>query len=174
MRLAPPGANPQRAAFTLLEVLAVVALIAVLTGIVIGVGRRAIEASRATRARAELAVLASALESYKRVYGDYPRTDDAAQLLRALLGQRGPASEAEINGRALLETARFRISEGMLVDPWDQPYEYAYKIPAAGWANVRFVLYSRGPDRGAFSRLLAGGFVDATAPANQDNIHANP
>ena len=174
MRLVPRGANPKRAAFTLLEVLAAVALMAVLTGIVIGVGRRAAETARTTRARAELAVIATALEGYRRAYGDYPRTDDAAQLLRALLGQRGPVSDTTINGRAWLETGRFTVAGGVLVDPWDQPYVYIYKIPAAGWANARFVLYSRGPDRDHFSRLTTGGFPDATVTANADNIYANP
>jgi general secretion pathway protein G len=173
MRLAPRGASPQRAAFTLLEVMAVVVLIAVLAGIVIGVGARASETARATRARAELAVLAAALESYKGVHGDFPRTDDPTQLLRALLGQRDPVSEATIAGRAFLDTARFTVSGGRLMDPWDQPYAYTYKIPAAGWTNVRFVLYSRGPDRSDFSRLTSGGFVDATAAANADNLYAN-
>src|SRR4051812_15204943 len=134
MALAPAGANPQRAAFTLLEVLAVVALMAILSAIVFGLGRRALETGRAARARAELAVIAAALESYKRAYGDYPRTGDPAQLLRAMLGQRGPTSEAASTGRATLDTGRLTLSGGVIVDPWEQPYLYIYKTPAAGWA----------------------------------------
>jgi general secretion pathway protein G len=172
MKLAPRGASVDRAAFTLLEVLTVVTLVAILAGLVLGVGGRAIEAGRAARARAELAAVAAALEAYKRTYGDYPRTDDASQLLRALLGQRGPAADAIIAGRPLLENARFSIVGGVLVDPWERPYVYVYKTPAVGWTNPSYVLYSAGPDRSDFSRLMSGGFPDATAPGNEDNIHA--
>jgi general secretion pathway protein G len=165
--------HPRPPAFTLLELLAVIALLAILSGLVLGVGRRAVESGRIARARAELAAIGAALETYSRTYGDYPRTDDAAQLLRALLGRRGPASNAAINGRALLEPAKFTITNDRLVDPWGQPYRYNYKRPGDAWTNPAFVLYSCGPDQSDFSRLTKGGFVDATAAANADNIHAN-
>jgi hypothetical protein len=89
-----------------------------------------------------------------------------------LLGQRGPNSEVVVSGRALLEAARFTIRDGVLIDPWDQTYVFVYKTPAAGWTNSQFVLYSNGPDQSDFSRLMSGGFPDATAPVNADNIHA--
>ena len=103
----------------------------------------------------------------------YPRTDDEAQLLRALLGRRGPASDAAISGRAVLEAARFTITGGRLLDPWERPYAYAYKVPAGGWTNPGFVLYSAGPDGGDNAALLPGGFPEVASPANVDNIHAN-
>lgn len=162
-----------RAAFTLLELLTVLVIVGLLAGIVIGVGRRAGERGKVARARAELAVLGAALESYRLSHGDYPRTDDASQLLRALLGRRGPDSDRTISGRALIEAARFTIADGMLLDPWERPYRYAYQSPAGGWTNPGYVLYSAGPDGIEISRLLAGGFPDASAEPNKDNIHAN-
>jgi general secretion pathway protein G len=172
MSLAPPGANPARAAFTLLELLSVITIIALLAGLVIGVGRRAAESGKVARARAELAVLGAALESYKRTHGDYPRTEDEAQLLRALLGRRGPVAEKAIDGRALIETARFTIAGDVLLDPWGQSYVYFYKTTAP-WSNSSYVLYSAGPDGRENPRLLAGGFPDAAGAGNADNIHAN-
>jgi general secretion pathway protein G len=160
------------AAFTLLELLAVIAILAVLASLVVGVGRRATASARIARAKTELAAIGAALETYKRTFGDYPRTDDGSQLLRALLGRRGPTSDAAITGRALLETARFTVSGDVLVDPWDRPFVYVYKVPAGGWTNPGFVLYSCGPDQIDFPRLMSGGFPDATATANADNIHA--
>lgn len=160
------------AAFTLLELLVVLAIVGVLTGLVIGVGRRAAESGRVSRAKVELAAIAGALEAYKRHFGDYPRTDDEVQLLQALLGRRGPASVVAINAPAQIETARFTVNADKLVDPWGQPYVYAYKV-SAGWTNPGFVLYSCGPDQSDFSRLRTGGFPDATAAANADNIAAN-
>src|SRR5687768_3533093 len=99
----PSRASGRReTAFTLLELLAVSALIAILSAIILGVGGRASESGKTARVKAELAAIGAALEAYKRAYGDYPRTDDEGQLLRALLGQRGPVSAATVNGRALL------------------------------------------------------------------------
>ncbi|MBI2497844.1 MAG: type II secretion system protein [Opitutae bacterium] len=185
---APSGATGRRAAFTLLELLAVTALIAILAGIVLGVGRRASDAGRIARARAELAALSVALEGYRRAQGDYPRTDDESRLLQSLIGKRDPANTA-ISGRAQLEPARFVIArlaapgipvdpfavvDSALVDPWGRPYVYVYKVPAGGWANSGFVLCSAGPDGKDSGALLPGGFADSAPPENADNIYANP
>lgn len=161
-----------RQAFTLLELLAVIALIAILAGIVIGVGRRASGAGKTARAKAELAALGAALEAYKFTFGDYPRTDDEVQLHRALLGRRGPASDATITGRVFIETARFTIAGDVLLDPWERPYVYTYKSTAP-WNNSSYVLYSIGSDGSDSPALLAGGFPDVAPAANADNIYAN-
>ena len=176
---APTRATARRAGFTLLELLIVAGLIALLTGLALGVGRRALETGKIARARSELAVLTTALECYRGTYGDYPRTADAARLLQSLLGRRDPANGAR-QGRAGIELAKFTTGGDrdpladdsvMLVDPWGRPYVYAYKSPASGWMNAGFVLYSTGSD-GADSPLLAGGSVDFSAPENADNIYA--
>lgn len=158
--------------FTLLELLAVIGIIAVLAGIVIGVGRRASESGKTARAKAELAALGAALDAYKRQYGDYPRTDDEVQLLQALVGQKGPTG-SDITGRALIEGAKFTFVGGVLADPWERAYVYVYKVPASGWTNSSFVLYSVGPDGADTPTLLTGGFPDVASAGNADNIHAN-
>lgn len=182
---APPGAIRQRAAFTLLELLAVITLLALLAGLVLGVGRRAVETGRTARAKAELAALSAALESYRRTCGDYPQTDEEARLLQSLMGKRGPLG-AVIAGRSALETARFVIARpatpdapadpladpaAVLLDPWGQPYVYAYKSQTP-WTNSGFVLYSIGPDGRDSAALLAGGLIDSTPTENLDNIYA--
>ncbi|MBI2515401.1 MAG: type II secretion system protein GspG [Opitutae bacterium] len=181
MFLAPAGATKPRAAFTLLELLAVLALIAVLTGLVLGGGRYANEHGRTARAKAELAALSAALEAYQRAYGDYPQTDDEARLLQSLLGRRGPLG-ATVAGRPLIETVKFTTADAhdpfidataVLADPWGRAYVYAYKVPAVGWSNPGYVLYSPGPDGKESGALLPGGLVDSTSPENADNLYAN-
>ena len=177
---APSGANSNRAGFTLLELLAVVGIIAILAGLVLGVGRHAIESGKISRAKCELTVLAAALESYKRSYGDYPQTDDEARLLQSLIGRRGPQNAA-LTGRGFIESAKFATAGALdpftnptavVIDPWDQSYVYAYKSQTP-WTNPGFVLYSIGPDGADSPALLSGGLIDPAPPANADNLHAN-
>lgn len=176
-------------AFTLLELLAVTAIIAVLTGIVIGVGRRASEAGKVARAKAEIAALSAALEAYKRQYGDYPRTNDGAILVQSLIGRLGPTGTTlSPTGRTLIEAAKFHLAlaadpdvavdpfanmSAVLIDPWSRPYRYVHKTGGGSWANPSFVLYSIGSDGLDSPALLTGGFIDVAQPENADNLYAN-
>ncbi|MFZ9853960.1 MAG: type II secretion system protein [Limisphaerales bacterium] len=59
-------------AFSLIELLVVISIIAVLAGLVVGVAPVASKRMREARIRAELAALVTAIESYKARYGVYP------------------------------------------------------------------------------------------------------
>lgn len=76
-----PIAHPHRRshAFTLLELLTVVAVLAILSGIAIGGVRGARTRAELARARSDLAALVTALEEYKRVFGDYPQLGEFTQ-----------------------------------------------------------------------------------------------
>lgn len=107
--LIPRGRGAYQA-FTLIELLAVIAIIGVLAGITFGVVDGVRKRAAISRAKSELAILAQALEGYKRQYGDYPMvqasvesnedatvipasplvTDRAYFLYQALAGYMGP------------------------------------------------------------------------------------
>ncbi|MBL9215157.1 MAG: type II secretion system protein GspG [Opitutaceae bacterium] len=170
-------ARDKRGAFTLIELLAVLALLGLLAGLVATGVAQAVERARSDRAEAELAVLAAALEEYRRAFGDYPRTDSGAGLLAALLGKKDPGM-APIEARPLLDISRFTVVGGegdsRLLDPWGLPYAYAYRVPDSGWVNPLYVLCSRGPDGAMAPGLVAGGFPERRAGENADNRYAEP
>jgi type II secretory pathway pseudopilin PulG len=149
------------AGFSLMEVLAIVAVLMVLMGIGARVGSGVAHRSREATARSQMAALASALASYKLHYGDYPQTERAEDLYDALTGRLGPKiTPLNPPGKAFLTNlGRFSLStpanlgvasglgSNTLLDPWGNPYNYVYKVPAGGgWTNPNFVLFSDGPD----------------------------
>jgi prepilin-type N-terminal cleavage/methylation domain-containing protein len=163
-----------RSAFTLIELLLVIAIVAVLATAGFGVGHVMVGKSKAVQARAELAALSAALEGYKQAFGDYPRTTSNAELLQSLLGKRGPTG-VNLTSHGFLDTTRvsltddpFAITTAECLDPWGQPYRYAYRRDNP-WTHPGFLLYSSGPDATS-AALLTGGEWDDSSPVNVDDI----
>jgi general secretion pathway protein G len=63
---------PSRSGFTLLELLAVMTIIGVLAGLIIGASKYAYQKSRRSSAAARIAALETALEDFKADNGYYP------------------------------------------------------------------------------------------------------
>lgn len=84
-----PLAHPSRrsSAYTLIELLTVIAVVGVLVAFSIGGVRGSRERANVARARADLAALAAALEEYKRHYGDYPWLGEFGQASVTPTGQ---------------------------------------------------------------------------------------
>lgn len=81
-RRRPPAlARPPARAdgFSLVELLTAIAVLAILFTIAIGTVRGAKEIGKIGQARAELAALVTALEEFKRLYGDYPQLGEFGQ-----------------------------------------------------------------------------------------------
>jgi prepilin-type N-terminal cleavage/methylation domain-containing protein len=72
--------RPTNLAFTLLELMTVLAVIVILTGMVVGVAGLVQRKSAMTRAKTEIEMLSMAAERYKSENGSYPRTDRTDKL----------------------------------------------------------------------------------------------
>ena len=190
-------------AFTLIELLTVIAIIGILTAITFGVVKGVNERAAIGQAKAELSVLAQSLEEYKRQYGDYPQTGAQAQavaststaltaanaqayLFSALTGSVGPkldllnpAGKTFVSLSTLsLETAAQPAAGAVVVncfiDPWGRRYMYYYRNKTTVWTqNSSYVLYSTGPEGVDTGPNTSTGVVDFTDSKNLDNIYAN-
>jgi general secretion pathway protein G len=94
-----------RRGFTLLEMLAVVAIIVILAGTAIPVYLHYVDSAKVDRARVDCRTLGEAVDAYKLKYGSYPAT------LSALTQVQADGSPATLELSALL-------------DPWQHEYQY--------------------------------------------------
>jgi general secretion pathway protein G len=132
-----------RAAFTLLEVLVVMAIIVVLAGAGGVIYMRYLDDAKKDRARIDLKTLSDAVNTYKVQHGDYP-----------------PSLEALTQRTADGGTAYIEIAS--LIDPWGRPYvfERENRHPQTGKPH----LYSEGPNLGdAASRISNWTAISVTA-----------
>ena len=157
--------------FTLIELLVVIAVIAVLAALTLGISGGARERAANDRATSELAVLSTALERYRVVYGAYPQdTQNPAALLQSLTGELTPTGG--VANRAPFITLAGLIldgSETAIVDPWGQPYAY---VPFSSGVRRGFRLYSIGLD-GLDLPPSTSGECDEAADENLDNVYAH-
>lgn len=149
-------------AFTLIELLTVIGIIAILAGITFGVVKGVQERAAIGQAKVELAVLAQALEAYKLQYGDYPQigryttataptaasnSNQPGLLFNALMGKLGPINNTFNNtlGKAFVEPSKLStinadypaasgntLVANAFIDPWGRAYLYSYRTSATG------------------------------------------
>ncbi len=113
----------QRAGFTLVELLAVIMIIAVLGGIVLGIAGYAARRSEDSRARADLQLLRNALEEYRLERGAYPAMDMIT--LNTWEAELGDFTN--------------QFVDLTFMDPWGEPYQFRNQ------GRFSFDLYSMGP-----------------------------
>ncbi len=132
----------QKKGFTLMEVLAVIFIMAVLAAIMLPALRRVRERGRITHARNEINQLIASLEMYSEDWGTYPPDDGAPTYGSASL-------IAALSGGGYATWPPFVISEdGDLLDPWGKPYVYrnGSTTTIQGEAQgLGFNIYSEGP-----------------------------
>jgi len=106
-----PSLPRRLAAFTLLELLVVVAIIGLLAGYVGPKYFGQLGKAETKAARAQIDALEKALDQYRLDVGRYPTTE---QGLNALVNQPGGVSK----------WAGPYLKKGLPLDPWDKPYLY--------------------------------------------------
>lgn len=124
------AARPADRGFTLLELLVVVLIIGLLTGIVGPRFMAQIGRSEATTAKAQIDAFDKALQAYRIDMGRYPSTSDG---LNALV--TAPAGDPRWRGPYL--------KDAIPADPWGSPYRYG--MPST--RGKEYDLLSLGRDR---------------------------
>ena len=119
-----------RSAFTLIELLCVLVILAVLAAVVVPKFTSRTEQAKSTVAKADIATIEGAIDRFQVDTGRFPTNDEG---LRALVEQ--PGNVQNWQGPY--------IKKGMPLDPWQQPY--VYRFP--GTHNVNeYDLFSMGAD----------------------------
>ncbi|MEP2775988.1 MAG: type II secretion system protein GspG [Luteolibacter sp.] len=142
--------------FTLIEILIVMAIIAILAALSIG-GFQYVRAKQDfSTAELQISLLSKALEEYKLDHGDYPDpttgTSPSNALYTALYYEGASATPPERIYLSELDPAnnqqRWTLGSGAsvtIVDPWGQEYIYLIGSDASA-RNPDFDLISKGPD----------------------------
>jgi len=128
--------HPSHAAFTLLEILVVLAIIGLLAGLAISNSDKIFGSSQEAITKVFVRdSLKTSLVRYRIEMGDYPST---AEGMAALLA--APANKADRWRGPYIESPGNKPP----LDPWGEPYQYRYP----GTRNKgSYDLYSKGPDK---------------------------
>lgn len=118
-----PRSAVSRLGFTLVELLAVMVLIALLTGLVARISSSAHKTAAEARAHADIEKLKNALEEYRLEEGVYP--------------PRLIPDPEEMDISAVTNTLR-NLDGAAAVDPWGREYKYDKN-------GLHYTLYSQGP-----------------------------
>lgn len=134
------GRMKKTGGFTLVELLAVVAIIGILSALVVGLAGSAQRNAGRKRAEAEIGQLESFVTDYRTKYGKVP----------------GKAGGTEKDCRAALSNALVEASHSLtnMMDPWDEPYRYR------ATSKNTFYLWSTAGDTGGTNRPAWIGNAD--------------
>ncbi len=114
----------RQSAFTLIELLVVIAIIGVLTSLVLSAAGFVQKKGARSRAEAEIAAIAAALESYKADNGDYPLNEGISNSL-TLLTNLMPA--VGTGGKVYYEfKSKMTNQNNGIMDPFGGYYYYRY------------------------------------------------
>ena len=118
--------------FTLIELMTVIAIIAILAGLILGIAGYAVKKADVSRAMADMEKIKNALEEYRVAYGSYPTNT--------------VANNSSNWVSALWQEQQFLVLKGwndttkvyQAVDPWGNDYRYFH----VSVTNVNFPVYA--------------------------------
>jgi len=130
--------------FTLLELLVVIAIIAILAGLILSTAGFIQKEGARARAKAEVAALEAALESYKADNGDYPAgtNNPGTNGFNLLTNLLPPVSASNSKVYFELPNKGMTNSAGYLTDPFGNTYGYRYPGAATNNGTNFFDLWS--------------------------------
>lgn len=163
--VSPLLGSGRRAAFTLIELLIVIAIIAILAGLAFPAVQGALESSKKAQARNDVQQIAAAIRAFELEYGRQPDAQTAADkwlpdntsVMRALTGQ-----DATLNPRTIRfiepktttgTKGGYNETSGVFYDPWGNPYfiklntDYNNVIEYYGNNSVSVIVGSMGPNK---------------------------
>jgi len=126
-------------AFTLIELLIVIAIIAVLAGLVLGAASSVQKKGARSRAEAEIAAIGAALESYKADNGDYPSNSSTANNLSLLAALMPPTGSGKVYYEFKPKWTNAILGA---LDPFGNPYGYIYTNGSPNNGTNNFDLWS--------------------------------
>ncbi len=138
-----------------MEMLIVISIIAVLSSIGFVAMNQAGDRVKYKKAETQIALLSSALDSYKLDYGFYPVSNNAAAnsipLFQELGGYdaNGNIDTARENYLDMLDpsnSANMVDEDFVVIDPWGNPFHYLDAASNATTTNPDFDLWSTGKD----------------------------
>ncbi len=121
-------------AFTLIELLIVIAIIGILMSLLFPAVNAAIDSARKAQAKNDVTQIATAVFAYETEYGRLPATNSGAQnvgspVLAALMG----SNVSSLNPRLIVflevnnaKKGKSGVSNGAFVDPWGGSYKIVY------------------------------------------------
>lgn len=143
--------------FTLVELLAVITIIMILAGMVIGSAAWAGRKADVGRCLARIQIIKNGLEEYKLDNGKYPQGNESIlydRLFNTPINTGRPSGEK----RPYITETNFLNSSKQFVDPWGKPFRY--QAPGAASRNpATFDLSSDGPN-GQDERSVTTGSDD--------------
>jgi general secretion pathway protein G len=129
--------------FTILELIIVIAIIAILASLILSTAGYVQKKGASSRAQTEIAALTVALENFKADNGDYPHGTNAN-------GTAPPASNTFLltslmptNGKVYFEFNKSMTNASNVVDPFGENYGYQYPGDANRSGTNFFDLFSR-------------------------------
>ena len=114
-----------------------IAIIAILAGLVLSTAGYVQKKGATSRAEAEIAALSAALESYKADNGEYPTNANTNVSATSLYGVLSPAT-----GKVYFEFNKGMTSAAGIIDPFGAAYQYKTGAQATNNGSNFFDLWS--------------------------------